>query len=249
MASASSTVALASNFWRLGLQGGPKIVGHRLMTIILSNLNRFKTNFTRRFLDKFAVKRILNIPSHLAYVARLRCKTLTEAKQAINDELQGSVGTHLRCGGVVITELRKVYCWVREWKRIKIGEYLSKWRARAWLSHALCTPGQHTASSYCKPCLLHGTEAVALNTTRRRSLSHTWQYVVSKVFRTQVTMSALFVMWLKLCPSVNSWYIEMLLSWRTYRNSTVSSWLLATWLGTVAKMNCMNYLTLCDFRL
>ena len=35
----------------------------------------------------------------------------------------------------------------------------------------------------------------------------------------QVTMSALFVMWLELCPSVNSWYIEMLLSWRTYRNS------------------------------
>ena len=35
----------------------------------------------------------------------------------------------------------------------------------------------------------------------------------------------------------------MLLSWRTYRNSTVSIWLLATWLGTVAKMNCVNYLT------
>jgi len=63
----------------------------------------------------------------------------------------------------------------------------------------------------------------------------------------QVTMSALFAMWLKLCPSVNSWYIEMLLSWRTYRNSTVSTWLLATWLGTVAKMNCMNYLTFCNF--
>ena len=50
----------------------------------------------------------------------------------------------------------------------------------------------------------------------------------------QETMPALFVMWLKLCPSVNSWYIEMLLSWRIYRNSTVSIWLLATWLGTVA---------------
>ena len=26
-----------------------------------------------------------------------------------------------------------------------IGEYLAKLQARAWLSHALCTPGQHTA--------------------------------------------------------------------------------------------------------
>ena len=31
-------------------------------------------------------------------------------------------------------------------------------------------------------CLFYGTEAVALNATQRRSLSHTWQYVVSKVF-------------------------------------------------------------------
>jgi len=29
---------------------------------------------------------------------------------------------------------------------------------------------------------VYGTEAVALNATQRRSLSHTWQYVVSKVF-------------------------------------------------------------------
>jgi len=40
----------------------------------------------------------------------------------------------------------------------------------------------HLVSSYCKPCLLYGIEAVALNATQRRSLSHTWQYVVSKVF-------------------------------------------------------------------
>ena len=65
----------------------------------------------------------------------------------------------------------------------------------------------------------------------------------------QATMSALFVMWLKLCRPANSWHIEMLLSWRTYRNSTVGTWLLATWSGTVAKMNCMNYLTFCNFRL
>jgi len=36
-------------------------------------------------------------------------------------------------------------CWVREWKKIKIGEYLAKLQAKAWLSRALCAPGRHTA--------------------------------------------------------------------------------------------------------
>ena len=43
--------------------------------------------------------------------------------------------------GLLITILRKVY----QWKKIKICEYLAKLQARAWLSHALCAPGQHTA--------------------------------------------------------------------------------------------------------
>jgi len=40
-----------------GLQGGPKKPGHRLRTIILSKLNRFK-KITEKFLGKFAVKGI-----------------------------------------------------------------------------------------------------------------------------------------------------------------------------------------------
>jgi len=76
--------------------------GHRLMTIILSNLNRSKKFFTGRFLSKFAVKWILKIPPHLAYVATLPCETLMSAKQALNDKFQGSVATYLRCGGFVI---------------------------------------------------------------------------------------------------------------------------------------------------
>ena len=51
----------------LHVQGGPKKRGHRLMTIILSSLNRFENVFTVRFLRKFAVKWTLNIPPHLAY--------------------------------------------------------------------------------------------------------------------------------------------------------------------------------------
>jgi len=62
--------------WRvISLLGRPKKRGHRLMTIILSNLNRFTIFFTGRFLSKFAVKWILKIPPHLAYVTTLPCET------------------------------------------------------------------------------------------------------------------------------------------------------------------------------
>jgi len=33
------------------------------------------------------------------------------------------------------------------WKKIQIGEYLAEIQARAWLSHALCAPGQHTVET------------------------------------------------------------------------------------------------------
>ena len=60
------------------------------MTIILSNPNRFKKNFTEKFFVKFVVKWISEIPPHLAYVATLPTETLMSAKQAINDKLQGT---------------------------------------------------------------------------------------------------------------------------------------------------------------
>jgi len=50
---------------------------------------------------------MLNIPPHLAYVATLPCETLMSAKQAINDKLQGSVATYLRCDGVVNKQIKK----------------------------------------------------------------------------------------------------------------------------------------------
>jgi len=53
-------------------------------------------------------------------------------KQAINDKLQGSVATNLRCGGDVS-------------EKIKTGEYLAKLQARRWLYRALSAPGHHTA--------------------------------------------------------------------------------------------------------
>ena len=84
--------------------GWAKKRGHRLMTIILSILNRF---FTGRLLGKFAVKWISAIPPYLAYVATLPYETLMSAKQAINDKLLGSVATYLRCGGVVNNQIKK----------------------------------------------------------------------------------------------------------------------------------------------
>jgi len=75
--------------------------GHRLVTIILSNLNRFFLKFTGKFLSKFAVKWILKIPPQLACVATLPCEKLMSAKQVISHNLQGSVATCLRCGGGV----------------------------------------------------------------------------------------------------------------------------------------------------
>jgi len=83
-------------------------MGHRLMTIIPSNLNRFRKKITRRFFGKFVVKRILKISPHLVHVATLPCETLMSAKEAVNDKLQGSVDTYLTRGWVVNNQIRKI---------------------------------------------------------------------------------------------------------------------------------------------
>jgi len=49
---------------------------------------------------------MLKLPPHLAYVATLPCETLLSAKQAINDKLQDSVATYLRCGRVVNNQIK-----------------------------------------------------------------------------------------------------------------------------------------------
>ena len=60
-----------------------------------------------KFLDKFVVKRILKLPPHLAYAATLPHETLMSAKQAVNDKLQGSVATYLKCNGAVNKQIGK----------------------------------------------------------------------------------------------------------------------------------------------
>jgi len=101
--------------------------GHRIMTIILSNVNRLK-KFTVGFFSTFAVKQILKIPSHLAYVATLPCETLMPAKHAINDKLQGSVATYLRCGEVVKNQIKKGLLLSLSVKKIKSVNILQSYK-------------------------------------------------------------------------------------------------------------------------
>ena len=65
------------------------------------------TDLKKISIANFAIEQMSKISPHLAYVATLPCETLMSAKQAINDKLQGSVATHLRCGGVVNNQIEK----------------------------------------------------------------------------------------------------------------------------------------------
>jgi len=65
-------------------------------------------------------------------------------KQALNDKLQCTVALFLKCGGVVNNQIKKGLLLGVRVKKIKINEYLAKLQTRAWLSHALCAPGQDT---------------------------------------------------------------------------------------------------------
>ena len=47
--------------------------------------------------------------------------------------------------GLLITKLKKGLLLSLRVNFFYIGEYLAKIQARAWLSHGLCAPGQHTA--------------------------------------------------------------------------------------------------------
>jgi len=62
---------------------------------------------------------------------------LVKAKQAINDKLQGSVATHLKCGRVVNNQIRKGVVLSVPVIFFTIGKYLAKLQVRTWLSRAL----------------------------------------------------------------------------------------------------------------
>ena len=70
----------------VNLRRGPQMWGHKLMAIILSNLNRFTIFFTARFLGKFAVNWLLNIPTTHGICCRTTLRNINVRKQAINDK-------------------------------------------------------------------------------------------------------------------------------------------------------------------
>jgi len=85
-------------------------MGHRLTTIILSNLNRFKKIFTGKFFGKF--------------VATLPCETLMSVKQAIKDKSRSSIAAFVRCGGVINNQIKKGLLLSLRVNFFKIGVYL-----------------------------------------------------------------------------------------------------------------------------
>jgi len=66
--------------------------------------------------------------------------------------------------GVVNKQIKKGLLLSLRVKKIKIGEYLAKLQARAWLSHALCARGQHTAKRQRK-CTIRGSPSAVSDKT------------------------------------------------------------------------------------
>ena len=78
----------------------------------------------------------------------IRCHTtlwnINVGKQAINDRLQGSVATDLRCGGDVNNQIKTDLLLSLSVKKIEIGEYFAKLQARRWL----CGGQAHKVTKY-----------------------------------------------------------------------------------------------------
>jgi len=93
---------------------------HTLVAIglILSSLNRFSIFFTG-FLGKFAVKSLLKIAPPCLHMLPHYLWNINVWKQAINDKLQNSVATYLRCVGVVNNQIKKGLLLSLSVKKIK----------------------------------------------------------------------------------------------------------------------------------
>ena len=80
------------------------------------------------------------------------CETIMSTKQTINDKLQGSVATYLRCDGVVNNQIKKGGLLLSLIvKKIKIGKYLAKLQARIWSFRTL-SPSSSSALAKCTKC-------------------------------------------------------------------------------------------------
>ena len=77
------------------------------MTIIVLNRNRFKNFFSlQKFLAKICSKMDIKTPTAPCICCYI--ETVMSAQQkAINDKLQDSLATYLRCDGVVNNQIKK----------------------------------------------------------------------------------------------------------------------------------------------
>jgi len=98
-------------------------------------------------------------------------------------------------------------------------------------------------------CYTARKPAVVLNSTPRRSLSHTWQYVVSKVFHItgdNVSFVCNVTEAVPSCQLLIHWNVTFLKNLQEFHSRHLVIGYLVRHSG---KMNCMNYLTFCNFRL
>jgi len=70
-------------------------------------LNRFQKIFTKDSWVNLQLKWKSKIQLHHAHLVTLPSETSMSAKQAINDKLQGSAATYLRCGEVVNNQIKR----------------------------------------------------------------------------------------------------------------------------------------------
>jgi len=159
---------------------------HKLVATSLSNFNRFSI-FTGRFLDKFAVKSLLKISQHFAYVATLPCKTLISAKQAINDKLLGSVAIYFRCSKVVHNQIKKGLLPMKKKLLKLVNIWQSYKQERDCLVHflrllAVCWPGaQSSWDNVVRPA---SVKFITLNVHLCRTKLHVaivgvlWQFLI-----------------------------------------------------------------------
>ena len=128
------------------------------MTIILSNLNRFKKLFSLEdSLVNLQLKGYKKSRRTLHMCDMLLHYLVTEtAKQAINDNLQGSVAACLRCGGVDNNHIKKGLLLTLEWKKLRSVNIWQSYKQesdclvhlRAWTTHCYKTEKVHRTITF-----------------------------------------------------------------------------------------------------
>jgi len=94
----------------------------------------------------------------------LLCETLMSAKQTINDKLQGSVATYLRCGGILNNQIKKgllLSVWVNFFKSVNIWQCYKQERGClmhfARLANTLLKDEESAGDNHVLACLVSKT--------------------------------------------------------------------------------------------